>query len=233
MAHVDRSCIDRYEAHLVVGEKGGPMRPWPHNRLAPPNRRYEARSAAMHFPQGYIHQLEAARACDNAGKRLCRFDEWRRACLGSKRQTFAYANDEELGRCNKGKANLLDQLWGHDARRWSYENHMNHPLLNAVAGFLARTGEHDGCVSEAGVYDLVGNLHEWVAERVTIPIALRIEREKIRRQPQPYRLGHGILMGGFYSTGKQHGPGCYYVTLAHLTTYHDYSTGFRCCADAK
>jgi formylglycine-generating enzyme required for sulfatase activity len=232
MMHIDGFCIDRFEAHLVVGERGRPMALWPHNRPVPSNKRYEARAAAGQFPQGYINQLEAARACDNAGKRLCRFDEWRRSCLGPRKETFGYGNDEEPKRCNYGKPNLLDQLWGHDARRWSYEAHMNHPLLNAVDGFLARSGEYRGCESAPTVHDQVGNLHEWVAERVNLALARRIEGEPIRRQPQPYRIGNGMLMGGFFSTGKQHGPGCYYVTLAHLASYHDYSTGFRCCADA-
>jgi hypothetical protein len=39
-------------------------------------------------------------------------------------------------------------------------------------------------------------------------------------------------MGGFYSTTDQHGAGCAYTTIAHEPSYHDYSTGFRCCADA-
>jgi hypothetical protein len=39
-------------------------------------------------------------------------------------------------------------------------------------------------------------------------------------------------MGGFFSTHEQLGPGCKYVTYAHEPSYHDYSTGFRCCADA-
>jgi hypothetical protein len=29
------------------------------------------------------------------------------------------------------------------------------------------------------------------------------------------------------------GDGCSYKTVAHDADYHDYSTGFRCCADAK
>ena len=35
-----------------------------------------------------------------------------------------------------------------------------------------------------------------------------------------------------YGDAEQNGPGCHYVTSAHEITYHDYSTGFRCCADA-
>ena len=36
---------------------------------------------------------------------------------------------------------------------------------------------------------------------------------------------------GFYADAKLNGPGCTYATTAHEFTYHDYSTGFRCCAD--
>jgi formylglycine-generating enzyme len=238
MTHVGRFCIDQYEAHLVVGDPGGPMALWPHNRPAPKNRRYEARSEAGQFPQGYINQLEAARACDNAGKRLCRFDEWRHACLGRANgtgNTYAYGTEEVPKRCNILKPNLLDQLWGNDARKWTYENHMNHPLLGAIDGWLARSGEYEGCATPTGIHDQVGNLHEWVAERVDAGMSKRYQVESVqqRRMPQPYRLGDGILLGGFFSTGHQHGHGCYYTTIAHLPSYHDYSTGFRCCADAK
>ncbi len=237
MTQVGRYCMDRYEAHLVVGEPGGPMALWPHNRPAPRNRRYEARSEAGQFPQGYINQLEAARACDNAGKRLCRFDEWRNACLGRANggNTYGYGKEEVPKRCNISKPNLLDQLWGNDARKWTYESHMNHPLLGAIDGYLARAGEYEACATPTGIHDLVGNLHEWVAERVDAGMSKRYQLESVQqhRLPQPYRLGDGILLGGFFSTGHQHGPGCFYTTVAHLPSYHDYSTGFRCCADAS
>jgi hypothetical protein len=39
-------------------------------------------------------------------------------------------------------------------------------------------------------------------------------------------------MGGFFVDAKLNGPGCTYRTTAHAKTYHDYSTGFRCCKDA-
>ena len=29
------------------------------------------------------------------------------------------------------------------------------------------------------------------------------------------------------------GAGCLYATTAHAQSYHDYSTGFRCCADPR
>ena len=44
--------------------------------------------------------------------------------------------------------------------------------------------------------------------------------------------GHGRFRGGFYGDAEINGPGCLYVTSAHDPTYHDYSTGFRCCTRA-
>ncbi len=38
--------------------------------------------------------------------------------------------------------------------------------------------------------------------------------------------------GGFYADTKINGEGCLYRTTAHGFTHWDYSTGFRCCADA-
>ena len=38
--------------------------------------------------------------------------------------------------------------------------------------------------------------------------------------------------GGYYLDTHINGEGCNYRTVAHPATYHDYSTGFRCCADA-
>jgi formylglycine-generating enzyme required for sulfatase activity len=86
---------------------------------------------------------------------------------------------------------------------------MNQPQLNQLDGTLARTGEHAGCTNGYGVFDMVGNLHEWVAD------------------------SRGTFYGGYYQdvASVGHGEGCGYLTTAHEARYHDYSTGFRCCAD--
>jgi sulfatase modifying factor 1 len=55
---------------------------------------------------------------------------------------------------------------------------------------------------------MVGNLHEWTNDP------------------------NGTFQGGYYLDTHQNGDGCGYRTTAHEFTYHDYSTGFRCCADA-
>lgn len=90
---------------------------------------------------------------------------------------------------------------------------LNDPRLGQVEGALAKTGEHPDCANGFGVVDMVGNIHEWVA---TDPSA-----------------AHGTFAGGYYLDTSLNGDGCGYKTQAHAHDYHDYSTGFRCCADPK
>jgi hypothetical protein len=88
---------------------------------------------------------------------------------------------------------------------------LNDPRLGQVEGALAKTGEHPDCANGFGVVDMVGNIHEWVA---TDP-----------------NTAHGTFAGGYYLDTSLNGDGCGYKTQAHAHDYHDYSTGFRCCAD--
>ena len=86
---------------------------------------------------------------------------------------------------------------------------MNDPRLNQLEGALARTGSHSGCTNDYGVYDMVGNLHEWTSDP------------------------NGTFQGGYYLDTSINGEGCSYRTTAHDFDYHDYSTGFRCCASPR
>ena len=54
----------------------------------------------------------------------------------------------------------------------------------------------------------MGNLHEWTADPT------------------------GTFRGGFYVDTTLNGDGCTYRTTAHGVSHRDYSTGFRCCAEA-
>jgi formylglycine-generating enzyme len=108
-------------------------------------------------------------------------------------------------RGKRGKAPLPK---GVDLSVWTK---LNNAELGKVTGTWTLTGERSGCVSDEGVFDLVGNLHEWVSDETP--------------------SGNGIFAGGFFLDTSQNGDGCNYRTEAHAPSYHDYSTGFRCCAE--
>jgi formylglycine-generating enzyme len=203
-----RLCIDRWEATCDEQLGGGETAPWsPYHAVDGVD--VIARSTEGVVPQGYISGDQAEAACDAAGKRLCTSDEWQLACGGPDGSTWPYGDDAHPGVCNDDHAGhpVIDYFGTSDAWVWTSES-MNDPGINQQPGTVAATGEHDGCVSAFGVLDLVGNLHEWVAD------------------------ADGVFRGGFYVDVDLNGPGCTYRTTAHGRSYHDYSTGFRCCADA-
>jgi hypothetical protein len=154
-------------------------------------------------PNGYVTGVVAEAACTAAGKRLCTLDEFVTACRGDGDTLFPYGDgvcnvfrEEHPAAILHGNASVghldprLDRVWS-----------KGRPLLQ-------RTGESPGCRSKWGddaVYDLVGNLDEWVNE------------------------GGGAFAGGFYSRSTR--SGCEAVVSVHPKSYLDYSTGVRCCQD--
>jgi hypothetical protein len=211
MAHIGSYCMDRYEAHVVELDASGGERP--HSPYAAVDGlRVRAKVAKGVVPQGYISQVQAAAACENAGKRLCTASEFSLACRGPDRKaSYPYGGTRhQRGKCNEGKGSAVSVVFGSNAP--FDRTLMNDPRLNRWAGGLAKTGAYAKSVSPYGVYDLVGNLHEWGAEVAP--------------------NGHGSFRGGFYGDAEINGAGCNYVTTAHAAVYHDYSTGFRCCQDA-
>ena len=229
MAQVVRFCIDRWEAHLTTRDASGTETIHPHFDRPAQGVQYLAASTAGLSPQGYISRVESAAACKNAGKRLCSMNEWQRTCQGKRAWNFPYGNSRRPGKCNHGKIHLLSKMYGTNGRAWKYDEHFNSPLLDQEPGFLAKGGEYAECVTDSGVFDLIGNLHEWVSDSVTEDFVDRISNDGVTRRRQPWHEGNGIFMGGFFSTGSEHGPGCKFTTFAHEPTYHDYSIGFRCC----
>lgn len=193
MARVDDFCIDRWEARLID-----------QSPYAVPTDGI-AVSEGLVVPQGYISQEVADVACQNAGKRLCTSQEWLVACQGVDGWNYPYESDErDADACNDFReVHPVMEVFG-PTPTWS-SSEINDPSLNQLEDSLDLTGENENCVSPEGVYDLVGNLNEWVADV------------------------DGTFRGGSYVEAWVNGEGCNYLTTVHNIFYHDFSSGFRCC----
>lgn len=87
-------------------------------------------------PRTGINLAEAQAACEERGRRLCTNAEWRNACRGPSGRRLPYEGPRQEGHCN-------------DA-------------LSGVPQNLGRVGARETCATPEGVYDLVGNVGEWV-----------------------------------------------------------------------
>jgi len=226
-------CIDRYEASLVDARERplSPYYPPAHDELAhiysvfrqvvpkrqapplpePPdfslNQPFEARARSLLgvVPSGYLSGVLARQVCENAGKRLCTPAEWVTACKGQNATKFPYGDAYRDGVCNVYReAHPAVLLYG-DASKNHRDPRLN--LAEASSGpLLRKTGATPECRSEWGtdaVYDMVGNLDEWVDD------------------------AKGAFQGGFYSRATR--EGCDARIDVHPPPYFDYSLGVRCC----
>jgi hypothetical protein len=208
MALIGQSlCVDRVEASLETLIDGVWTPRTPYGPLDGETVRAVAKVGLV--PQGYISGDEAEAACAAANKRLCTSDEWLLVCQGEEGRVYPYGDTYDLMACNDtyGGGHPVVDYFGTSDGVWD-TTHMNDAGINQQADSLAASGDFPACVTPEGVLDLHGNLHEWVSD------------------------ADGTFRGGFYADAKINGTGCSYRTTAHSRDYHDYSTGFRCCADA-
>ena len=156
----------------------------------------KASSGKHQIPGTRMSWFAAKDACESAGKRLCTEQEWVTACQGAfavdddgngafaddmvEGTTYPYGEYHEKGRCWDGK--------DRDDFRPVY------------------TGETPGCVSADGVYEMTGNVEEWVGTSAE----------------------SAVLLGGGFDTTKDFAR-CYRRNDTYGAGYANKRTGFRCC----
>jgi hypothetical protein len=119
----------------------------------------------------------AENACSDRGARLCTDDEWERACRGPSGRSFPYGSAYRKGRCNTPEDDRAE---------------------------IGATGSFPDCNSDEDVYDMSGNVAEWVVSGRARGGSARDETDgrcSRRRRSRPERA------------------------------YDD--VGYRCCADAR
>ena len=149
--------------------------------------------------------VEAEAACASVGKRLCTELEWETACEGPDTMPWPYGFRYDAAACNSAKTYRPvseAKLASSDAavreaetkRAWQGEP----------------SGAYPACKSAYGVFDLTGNVEEWV---------------RSSRPQWPYK---SALKGGYWSKPW---AGCRGTNESHGPQFRFYEVGFRCCRD--
>ncbi len=99
--------------------------------------RYEFPNEKGKLPVSGLDYFSAKKTCESVGKRLCSKEEWEYACKGKEDRRYSFA--KEYSQFDKDKCNNL-----HQGRK------------------LLASGSFKECRTKEGIYDLAGNLWEWV-----------------------------------------------------------------------
>ncbi|MBM4367413.1 MAG: thioredoxin domain-containing protein, partial [Deltaproteobacteria bacterium] len=154
-------------------------------------------SGRHNVPALRVTWYDAKAACEKAGKRLCTEAEWVSACQNARAE-----DDNKNGQFGDDMIEGTAYPYGdfHDDNRcWDdKEGEKFRPVY---------TGELPGCVTPTGVYDLTGNVEEWVGDSAE----------------------HAALMGGAFDTSEDHAR-CYRRNDTFGAGYAAPRTGFRCCS---
>jgi sulfatase modifying factor 1 len=157
--------------------------------------RYEYPGKKGQVPRVSIRWSEAEEECAKSKKRLCRENEWTMACEGDEMLPYPYGLARDSAACNID-ANLPTPATA-GREHWRSPVDQREP-----------SGKRKTCVSPFGVFDMTGNVDEWVDGR---------------------QGGHpSSSMGGYWGPVRNR---CRAVTRAHDEKFSFYQTGFRCCRD--
>jgi sulfatase modifying factor 1 len=164
---------------------------------------YEYPNERGALPLHSVSWLEASERCAAVGKRLCAAAEWERACRGPQGWRYSYGPERDPRACNTP---------------W-YPS----PPPDLAPPY-APSGRYARCASPEGVYDLNGNLSEWVADAwdgTPAPVDRDVPPGTTPRTVRGGTMWRQTFYGQDCLSRHGHPPG---------GTYHD--DGFRCCRDA-
>jgi formylglycine-generating enzyme len=159
------------------------------------------------IPMVMVSWYEARRLCEAQGKRLCGDDEWTLACEGPERLPYPYGWTRDSTACN------IDHPWIHpDDGILGSDTASPEQIQEEVDRLSKRvaSGSMPRCLSRYGVFDMTGNVDEWVVN-VTL-------------HAKPYA---SAFKGGHWVNGARNR--CRPVTANHEEKTVYYAEGFRCC----
>ena len=144
-------------------------------------------------------QWEKARIlCQSADKRLCSEAEWEYACRGQKKRLYSYGNKRRVGMCNSDIPRPQEKV------------------------LPSPSGSFPECQSPEGVFDLNGNVSEWVEDDWR-------DFDHNQKRWKSQKEGHKTLRGGTMWSQTHYGQDCTSRHGHHRNTWHNRDDGFRCC----
>jgi sulfatase modifying factor 1 len=170
--------------------------------------RYEYPNRAGDKPVVAVSWIEAGELCAAEGKRLCGAEEWTLACEGPERLPFPYGYKRDSESCNIDKPYIVPN-------DNALANPKTHDAEFKRVDQREPSGERGACVSPYGVYDMTGNVDEWVFNRDG------------SQDARPFDSG---LKGGYWGPVRDR---CRPMTVDHNKWHSGYQIGFRCCADLR
>ena len=184
-----------------------------------------------------ISAKQAFQMCANAGKHLCTSEEWMAAAnINGTVYNLPADLSANPNNCNTNSACQLN--------------------ASTASNRACLTMNRTGCVSSEGVYDMVGNVWEWVNETVDVinPLGNAIAGTGTANYYYPNSTqqwattrgtataiygndgvyfpttttGRAVIRGGAWDIGANAGPFC--ADLSHAPSTTNPGIGFRCCS---
>jgi formylglycine-generating enzyme required for sulfatase activity len=194
--YVDAFSMDRYQ--VSVGQYAKFLEST--SQAAPPDWSIMNKSRHQNRPVVNVDWADATAYCTWAGKRLPTEAEWEKAARGADGRTYPWGNELPSG----FHANMKKEKWS------------DHYVLSPV-------GMYEEGKSPYGIYDMAGNVWEWVSDWY--------DQDYYASSPSKNPTGppmgtHKVIRGGSWGSGPKDLRSTDRDT--HLPSARGMGTGFRC-----